>query len=334
MGALDVFLYARMATVAAYLNLSHYPLEHQQSLCRASATGLSQASIMLGVPIDVAAASHLGDSSVPGGFQDGQGILPVYGPEGSEVWDTWGPHQERISEYVANVLLNIRKMQNAGLFFFTPLFLLVLSMWEGRVKWLKRLTAYRDDPSAMDAAINDIFSARAFGILHNDWRCVPIQCCSWVLCSYWLWRRTNANKYINISRHRYTHGRVFDGDAAAFVERLHDAMAANGIGRPSACHHYSDFIPDLVVGYVQVLMRYLHANGIPEEDDAARGKFLYNRYRRILLPRGQKYAEAWSIPYPHELMVGEGKLLRMWADVSSGGGGAFTLDGFEDDFSA
>jgi len=117
---------------------------------------------------------------------------------------------------------------------------------------------------------------------------------------------------------------VFEEGAADFVQRLHDEMAANEIGHPpDGCTH-DDFIPGAVVEYVEALMGDLKPDepddglSLRAKDDAAKGKYLYQCYRQVLVPRGQAYAKAWGIPYPHELMVGDGKLLRMWKGVFGG----------------
>lgn len=108
---------------------------------------------------------------------------------------------------------------------------------------------------------------------------------------------------------------MFNGGAADFVQRLHGAMATYDIGHPPAGHDYSTFIPGAVLAYVEALLAYLEAEGLPACDDVAQGNYFYKRYRHVFVPRGQEYANMWSIPYPHELMVGEGKLLRMWHAV-------------------
>ena len=101
------------------------------------------------------------------------------------------------------------------------------------------------------------------------------------------------------------------------MQRLHAAMEKHGIGRPpDGKHRYSDFIPGAVVAYVEALLdRSVPVEHLSKEDERAKGKFLYKCYRKALVPKGQEYAKKWSIPCPHELMVGEGKLLHMWADV-------------------
>lgn len=54
--------------------------------------------------------------------------------------------------------------------------------------------------------------------------------------------------------------------------------------------------------------------GLPK-DLVASIKGLSYYYRKVLVPKGHEYALAWRIPFPHELMEGEGRLFRMWADV-------------------
>jgi hypothetical protein len=100
------------------------------------------------------------------------------------------------------------------------------------------------------------------------------------------------------------------------VQRLHAAIEEYGIGRPPDGQLYQDFIPGAVVAYVEALVGHgVPAASLSEQDHLAKGKFLYECYRKVLVPKGQEYAKEWGIPYPHELMVGDGKLMRMWADV-------------------
>eukprot|EP00624_Nannochloropsis_granulata_P002280 evm.model.NODE_21585_length_24503_cov_28.097294.2 len=256
-------------------------------LFKASASSLAQLDLFLGVPgIDVGKASALegmvGKSGIPGGHRNGV-LTTLYGEKGSDVWNKWGAKDPLLHRraFMANVLDNIRKKgKNKGIFFFTPLFDSFLSKGAGGEQWLNQLKDYRNNSSAMDTAIADIFSDRFIKILKKD-----------------IW--------------------IFKGNAAAFVQRLHAAMEKHGIGRPpDGQHDYSDFIPGAVVAYVEALLsKSVPATSLSAEDEQAKGKFLYKCYREVLVPKGQKYARAWSIPYPHELMVGEGKLLHMWADV-------------------
>lgn len=158
---------------------------------------VSQVSLSCGVPgIDVGEASRLEDKmgtrGLPGGHQ-GDGIAVIYGEKGS-VRDVWGKKEvyTYLGNYAAGVLDNVRKTKKSvGMFFFTPLFLLVLSMWAKRKQWLNQLKAYRTKPAAMDRAIAYIFSDRFIKLLKDDGWCV----CSCLLCSYYLWRRTNSNIY-------------------------------------------------------------------------------------------------------------------------------------------
>jgi hypothetical protein len=158
---------------------------------------VSQVSLFCGVgSIDVGETSRLekkmGPSGLPGGHK-GDGIAVIYGKKGSAVRDVWNKEvYTYLGKYAAGVLDNIRKTKpSVGMFFFTPLFLLVLSMWAKRKQWLNQLKAYRTNPAAMDKAIAYIFSERFFKLLEDDGWCV----CSCLLCSYYLWRRTNSNIY-------------------------------------------------------------------------------------------------------------------------------------------
>lgn len=158
--------------------------------------------LFLGVPgIDVGKASALegmvGKSGIPGGHRNGV-LTTLYGEKGSDVWNKWGAKDPLLHRraFMANVLDNIRKKgKNKGIFFFTPLFDSFLSKGAGGEQWLNQLKDYRNNFSAMDTAIADIFSDRFIKILKKDEWCVPIQWCSCLLCSYYLWRRTNSNIY-------------------------------------------------------------------------------------------------------------------------------------------
>lgn len=199
-GPLVSLLYVRTASVA-YLNLSNHLLEHQQYYFSSSATAFGQLSLFLGAAgIDVRKASALEDKLHPDGLKGGNqtpgGLAVIFGEEGSAVRDKWEKHKQRLSKYVANQLDNCTK-GGRGLFFFTPLFLLVLGKWspdekwaQGK-KWLNQLKAYDEKPAAMNEAIATIFSQPFFEVLDEDGWCV----CSCVLCSYYLWRRTNSDIY-------------------------------------------------------------------------------------------------------------------------------------------
>src|SRR6056297_3398816 len=255
-------------------------------LFKSSASAVAQTSLFLGVPgVDVGKASGPGGQGGPergfvGGHQ-GVGLAALYGEEGTGVRTEWGAREVviRLGEYAADVVDSMKKHHSLGLFFFTPLVHLVLSKRAEVPRWLDELRAYRTQPAPMSAVLAALFSDPFLHLL-------------------------KAGRW------------VFDGTAADFIDRLYAAMVRWGIGRPPAGTH-RDFLPGAVVAYVEALlgqsMPSTSLSGLAE--DLAEKKLLYAFYRKVLVTRGQAYARAWGIPYHHELMVGEGELLRMWAQV-------------------